>query len=121
MNSILRGNILYASDMYYNLKETEIRQIERIEEEFLRKLLKTTKGCPIKSLYLEIGQTPARFEIMKMRLLFLKYILEQPEDSSIRQMLQLQIDFPTTGDWASTCQENLKYLRIGKLLYDSLD
>ena len=91
MNSILRGSILYASDMYYNLKETELRQIERIEEQFLRKLLKTTKGCPIKSLYLEIGQTPARFEIMKMRLLYLKYILEQPKSSNIRQMLQLQL------------------------------
>lgn len=31
MNSILRGSILYASDMYYNMKETELRQIERIE------------------------------------------------------------------------------------------
>ena len=28
MNSILRGTILYASDMYYDLKENEIKQIE---------------------------------------------------------------------------------------------
>ena len=28
MNSMLRGSILYACDMYYNLKETELRQIE---------------------------------------------------------------------------------------------
>ena len=44
--------------MYYNLKETDLRQIERIEEEFLRKILKTTKGCPIMQLYLEVGQHP---------------------------------------------------------------
>ena len=98
--------------MYYNLKETELRQIERIEEDFLRKLFKTTKGCPITSLYLEIGQTPARFEIMKMRLLYLKYILEQPESSNIRQMLQLQLKMPSSGDWASTCVNNLKHLNI---------
>ena len=112
MNSILRGSILYASDMYYNLKETELRQIERIEEVFLRKLFKTSSGCPITSLYLEIGQTPARFVIMKMRLLYLKYILEQPESSNIRQMLQLQLKMPSSGDWASTCVNNLKYLNI---------
>ena len=29
MNSALRGTILYASDMYYNLKENEMREIER--------------------------------------------------------------------------------------------
>ena len=27
MNTILRGTILYACDMYFNLKETELRQI----------------------------------------------------------------------------------------------
>ena len=68
MNAILRGTILYESEMNYNLKENEVRNIERIEESFLRKL------CPIKSLYLQTGQTPARFEIMKIRLLFLKNI-----------------------------------------------
>ena len=112
MNSILRGTILYASDMYYDLKENEVRQIERIEESFMRKLLKTNKGCPISSLYLEIGQTPARFEIMKMRLLYLKYILEQPETSNVLQMLRMQLKIPSSGDWASTCVKNLEYLDL---------
>ena len=78
LNAILRGTILYAADMFYNLKENELRIIERIEEEFMRKILKTSKGCPITSLYLVLGQTPARFEILKMRLLLKKYILEPP-------------------------------------------
>ena len=63
MNVILRGSILYACEVYYNLKECEIRQIERIEEGYLRQILKTTKGCPIVQLYLSVGQVPARFEI----------------------------------------------------------
>ena len=44
LNVMLRSSILYACETYYNLKETEVRQIERIEECFLRKILKTTKG-----------------------------------------------------------------------------
>ena len=47
LNSMLRGSILYASETYYNLKEIETRHIERIEEGYMRKDLKTTKGCPI--------------------------------------------------------------------------
>ena len=31
MNVMIRSSILYASDMYYQLKETELRQLERIE------------------------------------------------------------------------------------------
>ena len=32
MNVMLRSSILYASETYYNLKENEIRQLERVEE-----------------------------------------------------------------------------------------
>ena len=43
MNVMLRSSILYACETYFNLKETEVRQIERIEESFMRQLLKTTE------------------------------------------------------------------------------
>ena len=66
LNVILRSSILYASETFYNLKEKELRILERIEERFLRQLLKTGRGCSISQLYLETGHTPARFEIMKM-------------------------------------------------------
>ena len=104
--------ILYACETYYNLKETELRQIERIEEGFLRQLFKTTKGCPISQLYLEAGHTPARFEIFKMKILFLKYILNENPDSLIHKVYKLQLENPTRGDWASSCLEDLKYLEI---------
>ena len=77
MNSMLRSSILYAAETYHNLKETELREIERIEETFMRKLLKTSKGCPIVQLYLRLGEIPARFAIMRMQLSFLQYILKE--------------------------------------------
>ena len=116
MNVILRGSILYACEVYYNLKENELRQIERIEEGYLRQILKTTKGCPITQLYLEVGQIPARFEIQKMRLLFLKYILQQNDESILKKFLNLQFKQKTKGDWASTCLNDLKSLRITETL-----
>ena len=72
LNIMLRSSILYAAETYYDLKETQLRALERIEEKFLRRLLKTSKECPIAQLYLEVGHKPARFEIFRIRLLFLK-------------------------------------------------
>ena len=112
LNAFLRSSILYASETYYNLKESELRQIERIEESYLRKILKTSRGCPISQLYLEFGQVPARFEIIKLRLFFLKYILEQDTDSLIHRFLQLQISQPTKNDWVESCKKDLKKLDI---------
>ena len=77
MNTMLRGSILFACETYYNLKQSELRQLERIEDGFLRELFKTSTGCPIIQLYLEVGQYPARYEIFKILILYLKYILNQ--------------------------------------------
>ena len=119
MNLILRGTILYAADMFYNLKENELRNIDRIEIDFMRKILKTTEGCPITSFYLVFGQTTTKFKILKMRLLFLKYILEQPSESLIFRMLKLQLEKPTRGDWASSCLKDIENIKL-KLTFEQI-
>ena len=113
---MLRSSILYACETYYDLKEKEVRQLERIEESFMRQLLKTTKGCPIIQLYTELGQIPARFDIIKLKLNFLKYILHQEQNSLIFKVFQLQLENPKKGDWASSCIQNLKDLDVNMSL-----
>ena len=109
---MLRGNILYASETYYNLTEIQLRKLERIEEEYLRKILKTKKGCPISQMYLETGQWPARFQIMKSRLMFLKSILDEDQQSMVFNFFKLHLQHPTKGDWVSTCINDFKKLKI---------
>ena len=118
MNAILRPTILYAADMYYNLKENELRQLERIEEEFMRKVLKTTRGCPIVQMYLELGHIPARFQIQKMRCIFLKYLLNQDENSQLYKFFKLQLEQSSKGDWVSTCLQDLKELEVKESLQE---
>ena len=67
LNVMVRSSILYASEMYYELKEKEVRHLERIEEAYLRKVLNTTKECPITQLFLDVGHYLARFEIQKKK------------------------------------------------------
>ena len=112
LNVMVRSSILYASELYYDLKESELRHLERIEEGYLRKVLNTTKGCPIVQLYLAVGHHPARFEIQKMRLLYLKYILHENDDSLLSNFLKLQLEQPTKGDWASSCMKDLRELEM---------
>ena len=47
-----------------------------------------------------------------MRLLYLKYILEQDEESKLKKFFNLQIEKPSRGDWASTCLNDLKQLNL---------
>ena len=108
LNVMLRRSILYACETYYNLKEKEIRELERIEENFLRKMFKTSRGCPLTQLYLEAGHHPARFEVKNTRLLF----LQEGPNSRIYKFLQLQLQNPIMGDWGSSCAEDLRDLEV---------
>ena len=112
MNVMLRSSVLYACETYYDLKESELRQIERIEETYMRKVFNTTRGCPIVQMYLEFSQIPARFEIMKIRLLFLQTILTEDENSMILKFINIQKEHSVKGDWMSTCLSDLKTLGI---------
>ena len=53
---------------------------------------------------------------MKIRLLFLKYILNQKQESMIFRFYQLQSEKSVQGDWVTMCQENLKDLKIKESL-----
>ena len=59
-----------------------------------------------------MGIYPARFEIKKLRLLFLKYIFGEKEDSMIKKFFNLQMKEPVRGDWVSQIKIDLKELDI---------
>ena len=58
------------------------------------------------------GQWPARFQIKKLRLLFLKSILDESEESLVLKFFKLQLQEPTKNDWVSTCKKDLEELNI---------
>ena len=87
LNSLLRFSILFASETMYDIKENDFRQLERMEEDLIRKLFKAGRGCPIFQLYLESGHISARSYIKGTKLVFYHYILNQKEDSMIFQFL----------------------------------
>ena len=98
------------------MKDRQLEQLERVDEECLRKIL----GCPSKTpkelLYLETGTIPVRYIIMGRRLNYLWYLLNEEEDALIRRFLQAQIDSPIKGDWILTVRENLAHLDINMSL-----
>ena len=63
-------------------------------------------------MYLDGGQIPARFQIDRYRLNFLRYILQQEESSFLYSMLKAQEDNFVKGDWFSQSQITLKELMI---------
>ena len=61
---------------------------------------------------MELGIYPMKFEIMKLSIVFLQYILKQEESSMIFQVLKATLENPTKNDFIKTCTGYLKILDI---------
>jgi hypothetical protein len=101
IQSLIRNSILYGAEAMYIVKETDYRALEMIEESVMKKVFQTKKTCPRHLLYLEAGVVPARYQVERQILNFLKYILQQDQNSMICRMFWAMKENPTRGDWAS--------------------
>ena len=112
IESLLRSQILYASETMVNIKESEYRAIERIEESVIQNIMKTTRSCSRHLLYLETGMIPARFQIQRQVLNLLQYILQQPAESLLFKVFKALENHPTRNDWLTGAKEVLQTFEI---------
>ena len=87
--------MLFNSEAWYNLTETELNLLETIDLQFLRQLLKAPKGTPKEMLFLELGCMPYRDIIRERRLGFLHYILNEDQESMVNRFFHTQMKMRT--------------------------
>jgi hypothetical protein len=118
-SSLLLSSLLLNSEAWVNLSDKDIRGLEKTDEILLSKILESESNTSNTFKYLELGIFPLRFEIMKRKLIFLQYILQQNEESMIFQVLKATCDNPVKNDFVKTCQKYLDCLNIG-LTFDEI-
>ena len=83
-----------------------------MDERLLRKVLESPVSTPKEMLYLELGVLPIGFIIRMRRLNFLKYILDEDENSLIHTFLKAQLEDPNPNDWGQSCLKDLEILSL---------
>ena len=118
-NSLLISSMLFNTEAWYNITQAELELLESVDILFLRRLLNAPRATPKEMLYLELGCVPLREIIIKRRIMFLRYILNEKEESMIKRFFQTQLKNPTKKDWVKTVEEDLKNLKI-ELNFDEI-
>ena len=106
------------SEAWYNLTDTNIDTLEKLDNILLRKIFETGQSVPTAFLHLELGTCPIRFIIKTRRILFLQYILKEKESSLIHQFLNSQMEEPLQGDWWLSVREDLESLELNLSLHE---
>ena len=111
-NSLLASSMLFNSEVWYNVTNSELELLETVDLMLLRGILKAPKSTPKEMLFLELGLVPFREMIRRRRLGFLYYILTEDKDSMIFKFFESQRKNRTSNDWVTTVLEDMKKLNL---------
>ena len=110
--AMLINGMLYNSEAWHNVTESEIRLLESVDEFLLRALVKAHSKTPLEFLYLEAGALPIWFIISSRRLLFHNNILKRENQELIKRIYNEQINNPTKGDFVEMIKDDFKTFNI---------
>ena len=108
--AMLLNGILFNSEAWYDISETEIKMLEAVDEHLLRALVKAHSKTALEFLYLESGAFPIRFIISSRRLLYHHNILRREETELVKRIYLEQTKNPTKGDFVELLKEDFKIL-----------
>ena len=111
-NSLLVSSMLFNSEAWYNVTDSELNLLETVDLMLLRGILKTPTSTPNEMMYFELGIIPFREIIRKRRLGFLFYILKENKDSMVYKFFECQKKNKTKKDWVTTILKDLEKLKI---------
>ena len=104
--------MLCNTEAWYCITKAELELLESVDVTFLRKLLNAPRATPKEMLYLELGCIPFRELIIKRRILFMHYIVNEKPESMIRNFFETQLKNEKPKDWVNTVKRDLKDLKL---------
>ena len=111
-NALLISSILSNSEVWYGVTQSDMDQLEQVNEMWLRNLFLCSRNVPKDLLYLEMGLVPISYIIKERRLMFLHHVLHQKTDSLLFRFFIAQKSSPTHKDWVSTVLGDLEEFDI---------
>ena len=109
--SVFLGSLLYGVEVLSNWKSENTKLLQQLDSRFLKQALDLPPHTPDCLLLLELGIEPIETKLMSKRMLFLKYLVDHPEDLA-HSILRLQIKTPLKGDWWTQAKSDLKDLGL---------
>ena len=111
-NALLLSSLMFNSEAWYNVTDSDITELEKVDEKLLRKVLECPESTPREMLYLELGCLPLRFILMSRRIMFLQTILQEDKSSLLHRFFKAQLNHPTKGDWCQSVKKNIEDLKL---------
>ena len=106
--SIFLNGILTNAEIWYNLKNSEVEELEELDRCLLRKIFSTKISCPKEALFLESGAIPIGVIIKSRRLNYLNYLVKEKDSSMLSIFFHAQWNHEAKNDWTTQIRADLE-------------
>ena len=111
-NSMVTSVLTYNLEVAFNLTKSEIKQLDQIDLQLLKKAMSSSSKVSRCLLFLDLVLMTVEFHIKQKRLNYLHRVLTSDQSSLVKSVLEEMIKKPCKGDWILCVQEDLKELKI---------
>jgi len=110
--SLFLNSILLNSEVWMNLKEKDLKELSVVDNALLRLIWNCASYVSVPMMFLELGILPLTFIVMKRRVMFLHYLLQQKEETLLFKCFEAQWSDKLPGDWAGKVEEDLRQMGL---------
>ena len=82
--------LLYNAEVWIDVNDKTIKQLENIQLRFYRTLFAVGSGCPLPIIYWDTGGILMKYRILKQKLLFYHHLANLPTNSLAGEIFQVQ-------------------------------
>ena len=111
LEGVIQPKLILNSESWNQITDEDLKELEKIYSQSLKRLLHLPYSTPTKGLYSEMGILSIKSQIIKKRLMFLHRILNKNENTLSRKIMLEQENLPG-NNWLKTTQDQLKELNI---------
>ena len=106
--SLFLNGILTNAEIWYNLKKSEVEELEELDRLLLRKIFSTKISCPKEALYLESGAIPIGIIIKSRRINYIHYLVKENPSTMLSKFFHAQWNNEVKNDWTTQIRLDLE-------------
>ena len=106
------NSVLLNMETWHNLQEKDLKELKKLDQYLLRKIIGAHSKVPIEFLFLETGALPIDFILKSRRINYLHTILNRNKNELTHKIYQAQKKDPTKGDWATKVEEDINEIKL---------
>ena len=101
------NGILTNADVWYNLRKSEVEELEELDRSLLRKIFGTKFSCPKEALYLESGALSIGTIVKSRRINYLHYLVREDSWTMLSKFFYAQWNREIKNDWTVQIKSDL--------------